>query len=91
MTSRGSGDKMQAEFDTVAVWTADAAVELGLDSYVPAGCRGSASPGGLRWLLDRLALHPATTFLDVGAGVGGPASFAAGETGVTPLLTDPEA
>ncbi|HEY5821002.1 MAG TPA: class I SAM-dependent methyltransferase [Propionibacteriaceae bacterium] len=82
---------MRAEFDTLATWTADAALELGPDSYVAAGCRGSASPSALRWLLDQLDLGPDTAFLDVGAGVGGPAAFAAAETGVRPVLTDPEA
>jgi SAM-dependent methyltransferase len=31
------------------------------------------------------------TFLDIGAGAGGPAAFAVQETGVVPVLTDPEA
>ncbi|GAC1345900.1 MAG: hypothetical protein NVSMB29_20240 [Candidatus Dormibacteria bacterium] len=44
----------------------------------------------MRWLLDRLQLEPGQTFLDVGAGVGGPAAFARRERGVRPLLTDPE-
>jgi hypothetical protein len=47
---------MKAEFDTVAAWTAEVALDLGPDHYLPAGCRGSGSPGALRWLLDRLEL-----------------------------------
>jgi SAM-dependent methyltransferase len=81
---------MHAEFDTVAGWTADVAVDLGPDSYLAAGCRGSASPGALRWLLDRLEAGPADRLLDCGAGVGGPAAFAAAEVGVRPVLTEPE-
>lgn len=83
-------EAMHAEFDTVAEWTADVALDLGPDYYLPAGCRGSGSPGVLRWLLYRLQPAPGERLLDCGAGVGGPAAFAALETGVTPVLTDPE-
>lgn len=82
---------MKAEFDTVAAWTADVAEDLGPDHHLPAGCRGSGSPGALRWLLDRLAVGPGDRMLDAGAGVGGPAAFAAAETGVRPVLSEPEA
>lgn len=91
MTRIGDDEMATAEFATIAGWTADAAIERGPDSYLPAGCRGSASPAALRWLLDRLEVTPATVLLDVGAGVGGPAAYAAAETGVRPVLTDPEA
>ncbi len=84
-------EEMRAEFDTVAAWTADAALALGPDYFLPAGCRGSGSPGALRWLLDRLDVGPGDRLLDAGAGVGGPAAFAARESGVRPLLSEPEA
>jgi SAM-dependent methyltransferase len=84
-------DSMSAEFDTVAEWTAEVAADLGPTYAIPAGCRGSGSPGVLRWFLDRLDTAPGGTFLDCGAGVGGPAAFAAREAGVLPVLTDPEA
>ena len=83
-------EAMSAEFDTVAAWTAEAAVDLGREYFLPAACRGSASPGALRWLLERLDPRPDTRMLDCGAGVGGPAAFAAAEVGVTPVLSDPE-
>ena len=83
-------EAMSAEFDTVAGWTAEAALALGPDYFIPAGCRGSAQPGALRWLLDRLEPEVGHRFLDCGAGVGGPAGFLAAETGVRPVLTDPE-
>lgn len=82
---------MVAEFDTVAAWTADVALELGPDHHVPAGCRGSGGPAALHWFLDHLSPAPGATFLDVGAGVGGPAGFAAQEAGVRPVLTEPRA
>ena len=82
---------MKAEFDTVAAWTADAALALGPDHFLPAGCRGSGSPGALRWLLDRLAVTSGDTMLDAGAGVGGPGAFAQDEVGVRPVLSEPEA
>lgn len=79
---------IEAEFDTLAGWTAEVALDLGSEHHVPAGCRGSGSPGALRWLLDRLAPAGAA-LLDCGAGVGGPAAFAAAEAGVRPVLTEP--
>ena len=82
--------EMSAEFGTVATWTADVALSLGPQYRLPAACRGSGSPGVLRWFLDRLAVRPETTMLDCGAGVGGPAAFAADEVQVRPVLTEPE-
>ncbi len=58
---------MSAEFDTVAAWTAEAAVDIGPEYFLPAACRGSASPGALRWLLERLDPRPGTRMLDCGA------------------------
>ncbi|HEU5485051.1 MAG TPA: methyltransferase domain-containing protein [Microlunatus sp.] len=84
-------DSMSAEFDTVAEWTAEVGLDLDPAYRIPAGCRGSGSPGTLHWFLDQLAPRRGETFLDCGAGVGGPAAFAARETGVRPILTDPEA
>jgi len=84
-------DPLKAEFDTVAEWTADVAVDLGPDYFLPAACRGSGSPATLRWLIDRLDLVAADRMLDCGAGVGGPAAFAAQKSGVVPVLSEPEA
>ncbi|MET0862905.1 MAG: methyltransferase domain-containing protein [Nakamurella sp.] len=83
-------EAMQAEFDTVAGWTADVAVDLGPEYFVPAACRGSGSPATLHWLIDGLAIREDDRMLDCGAGVGGPAAFAADLTGVAPLLSEPE-
>jgi SAM-dependent methyltransferase len=80
---------MEAEFDTVAGWTEEAVRALGPEHAVPAGCRGSGSEGALRWLADRLALGPATRFLDAGAGVGGPAGWLAAEHGLRPVCAEP--
>lgn len=81
---------MSAEFGTVAEWTAQAAVELGPDYYIPAACRGSGSPAALDSLLDRLDLAPGETLLDCGAGVGGPAAYAAQQRSIRPVLVEPE-
>jgi SAM-dependent methyltransferase len=83
-------DPMSAEFGTVAEWTARVATALGPDYYIPAGCRGSGQPSSLDWLIESLGLRAADTMLDVGAGVGGPAAYAAKRTGVRPILLDPE-
>jgi SAM-dependent methyltransferase len=85
-----NGEAMQAEFDTVAEWTAEVALDLGPDYHLPAGCRGSGSPGVLHWFIDRLGMTQRSRMLDCGAGVGGPAAFAAAEAGVRPILTEPE-
>lgn len=74
----------------MAAWTAEAVAALGPDHAVPAGCRGSGSPALLRWLGEQLNLGPGTTVLDVGAGVGGPAAFAAQTFGARPILIEPE-
>jgi SAM-dependent methyltransferase len=83
--------EMEAEFDTLAEWTAEVALELGPDYHLPAACRGSGSPASLRWFLERLAVTRHDRMLDCGAGVGGPAGFAADEVGVRPVLSDPAA
>jgi SAM-dependent methyltransferase len=82
---------MSAEFDTVASWTAEVAVDLGAEFYVAAGCRGSGSPLALSWLVTNLGLTATDRMLDVGAGVGGPAAYARDEVGTRPVLAEPEA
>ena len=84
-------EAMEAEFGTVAEWTAQAAIDLGPSFYIPAGCRGSGSPAALDWLIERLELAPGEAFLDSGAGVGGPAAYAVSERSVQPVLVEPEA
>jgi SAM-dependent methyltransferase len=84
------GPAMVAEFDTVAEWTARVARDLGPDYYIPAACRGSGSPSSLDWLLAALRPGARDTMIDVGAGLGGPAAYAAAQTGVRPILVEPE-
>jgi SAM-dependent methyltransferase len=81
---------MAAEFGTVAEWTAQVAADLGPEYYVPAACRGSGQPMALDWLLGGLRPGPGDLMFDAGAGVGGPAAYAAGKTGVRPVLAEPE-
>ncbi|OBJ82107.1 class I SAM-dependent methyltransferase [Mycobacterium asiaticum] len=83
-------DAMQAEFDTVAEWTARVAADLGPEYHIPAGCRGSGSPAALDWLIEHMELQPGAAFLDSGAGVGGPAAYAAQARDVLPVLLEPE-
>ena len=81
---------MEAEFDTVAEWTAQVAADLGPEYYVPAACRGSGQPVALDWLLAGLHPGPGDLLVDIGAGVGGPAAYASGRAGVRPVLVEPE-
>lgn len=83
-------EAMEAEFDTVAEWTAQVAADLGPDYYMPAACRGSGSPAALDWLIEHMGLAPGDTLLDCGAGVGGPAEYAARARSVRPVLVEPE-
>ncbi|MDG4663009.1 class I SAM-dependent methyltransferase [Mycobacterium sp. 236(2023)] len=83
-------EAMSAEFDTVAEWTAEVARDLGPDFWIPAGCRGSGNPAALDWLVDELELRTGESLLDCGAGVGGPAAYAAQLRDVAPVLIDPE-
>ncbi|MCD9199970.1 class I SAM-dependent methyltransferase [Aeromicrobium wangtongii] len=82
-------EAMVDEFDTVAWWTASAVAELGEDHALPAACRGSGSPAGLDWLATAMGLEPGTSLLDSGAGVGGPAEYAARTYDVRPVLAEP--
>ena len=80
---------LEAEFDTVAAWTEKVIAELGSEYAIPAACRGSGSPAWLAWFADRLAPEAQTRFVDVGAGLGGPAAWLRDRTGVTPILVEP--
>lgn len=84
-------DAMEAEFDTVAEWTAQVASDLGPDYHVPAGCRGSGSPVALDWLIDQMDLSAGDSLFDCGAGVGGPVAYAVRSRSVAPVLAEPEA
>ena len=88
--TRDADDPMEAEFDTVADWTARVAADLGPEYYIPAACRGSGQPAMLDWLLERLGPRPGEVMIDVGAGLGGPAAYATYRTGVQPILAEPE-
>ena len=87
---RDPSDPMEAEFDTVAEWTAQVAADLGPEYFVPAACRGSGQPVALDWLLTGLRAGPGDLLLDVGAGIGGPAAYAVDRTGVRAVLVEPE-
>jgi SAM-dependent methyltransferase len=83
-------DAMDAEFGTVAEWTAEVAESLGPEYRIPAACRGSGRPSELDWLLEGLDPRPGDLMIDIGAGLGGPSAYATGRTGVRPVLVEPE-
>lgn len=82
-------DPMEAEFDVVAAWTEQAVDELGPEFAIPAGCRGTGSPSAFAWLAEALQAGSATSFLDSGAGVGGPAAWLHDHYGTRPTLAEP--
>ena len=83
------GEEQDAEFGTVASWTADAVAALGDEYAIVAGCRGSGDPALLDWLARSCALSPSVGMVDVGAGVGGASAWAAEKYGVRPVLVEP--
>jgi SAM-dependent methyltransferase len=82
-------EAMEAEFDTVAVWTEQVVEELGPDYAIPAACRGSGSESWLAWLADALQVQPGEAFLDAGAGLGGPAAWLREHRAAAPVLAEP--
>lgn len=84
-------DPAGAEFGSLAEWTGQVAHDLGPEYHIPAGCRGSGSPAVLDWLITHLELRSGETLLDLGAGVGGPAAYAASQRSVDPILVEPQA
>ena len=89
MTSHDSG-AMEAEFDTVAGWTAQVALDLGGDYRIPAACRGSGQPAALDWLLGGLAPGPGDAPDRRGRGPGRPRRLRGRQAGVRPVLLEPE-
>ena len=87
--SQDDDSALDVEFDVFATWTLEAVQRLGPDHAIPAGCRGSASPGALAWLGEACELAVGSSLVDVGGGVGGPAAFAAERFGVRPILVEP--
>jgi ubiquinone/menaquinone biosynthesis C-methylase UbiE len=84
-----TADAMEAEFDTVAVWTEQVVADLGSEYAIPAACRGSGDPSWLAWLADALGVQSGERFLDDGAGLGGPAAWLREHRGAVPVLAEP--
>lgn len=80
---------MADEFDTVPGWTAEAVERLGAAFAVPAACRGSGGPAALDWLLHHLDFSRGAPLLDLGAGMGGPAAYAARTASAAAVLVEP--
>lgn len=78
-----------AEFGTLAGWTAELLAGRDRAAVLAGTCRGSGSPAALAWLAESLRLDPDTTLLDVGAGLGGPLSWAAERYSVRPIGLEP--
>jgi len=81
---------MDAEFDVMPRWVAEAVAELGPGHAGPAACRGSVGPAGLRWLADRTRVGLGGLLVDVGGGMGGPAAWAREQRGAAPLVVEPQ-
>lgn len=86
-----SDGSQEAEFDVVARWTVESVGRLGADVAIPAACRGSGGPGAIDWLADWLIELPGCRFVDIGAGLGGPAARLVERQGGQAVLSDPMA
>lgn len=84
-----SSGAMDDEFDTMPRWTVEAIESLGASHAIPAACRGSGNPEALTWLAEEMDLGEETTLVDVGAGMGGAAEYAALTRGARVLLVEP--
>lgn len=89
MNADDGPDPQDAEFGTVARWTADLVAGRDDSTVLAAACRGSGSPSALAWLAESLRLGPGTTLLDVGAGLAGPLAWAVQHYGVSPVAVEP--
>ena len=49
--------------------------DLARTDQIAAACRGSGNPVALAWLAENLRLAPATSVVDLGCGLGGPAAW----------------
>ena len=67
----GSDASMDAEFDTVAAWTAEVVSGLAPAHRIPPACRGSGSPAALHWFLDQLQPQVGQTFTRSGPALDG--------------------
>ncbi|ODU03448.1 MAG: hypothetical protein ABS81_14270 [Pseudonocardia sp. SCN 72-86] len=83
-------EPMDAEFDVMPRWVAEAVAALVTDHAVPAACRDSVGPAGLAWLAERTGLGPGTVLVDVGGGMGGPAAWARQECDAAPVVVEPQ-
>jgi SAM-dependent methyltransferase len=83
------GDSLVDEFDTIAAWTAEVLRDLSPSHTIPGACRGSGNPAALAWLAEALEVTSATTFLDTGGGLGGPAGWLAERYQARPIVCDP--
>ena len=88
-SAAGTDEALEAEFDTLAAWTRGVVTDLGADYAIPAACRGSGSNVWLSWIASRLNLKATDTFLDAGAGLGGPGAWLRQERGISAVLAEP--
>jgi len=84
-----TADAQVTEFDTVAGWTARAVAGCDRRVAVSCACRGSGSPATLAWLAEALQVGADTRFIDIGAGLGGPAAWLADRYQAAPVACDP--
>lgn len=66
---------IDVEFNAEASTLADRIAALDIDDRIAAACRGSANPAALAWLAEELSIGPTSLVGDLGAGLGGPATW----------------
>jgi SAM-dependent methyltransferase len=85
---RGVSD---GEFDVQASAIAVELLDLPSEAQIAAACRGSGNPAALAWLGVHLRVNPGTSFVDIGAGLGGPAAWLVARYHCRVIALDPAA
>ena len=81
----------EAEFDEAASAIAAELDGVDIDRRVAAACRGSGNPAALAWLAEGLGLRAEMRAIDLGAGLGGPASWLSRRYGCAVVALEPAA
>lgn len=86
-------ERLETEFGVYSEWLAAAAAGLAPSEIIPVACRGTGRPDLFRHIAADLRITSRSLVLDVGSGLGGPASWLMRENGCRVVgvdLVEPE-